>query len=120
MVVMKITDTRLLKEVQKEFRAQFPFLEMLFYKNDLSQPVNLNMEPSLQVGDIRNIGNNGLLILNGNIACAAMEQTMSEIFGLKVKVANRKGVPCGPKSRTKSLGDLNYHAMHLAESVVFV
>ena len=82
--------------------------------------IDLKSVQRLQIGDVRNIGNNGLLLLNGNIACAAMEQTMAEIFGLKVKVANRKGVPCGPKSKTKSLSELNYLAMHLAESVVFV
>ncbi|MBI1226081.1 MAG: hypothetical protein GC192_12670 [Bacteroidetes bacterium] len=117
---MKITDVRLLKEVQKEFRAQFPFLEMLFYKSDNLQPVNSTLASSLQISDLRNNGSNGLLILNGNITCAAMEQTMAEIFGLTVSVANRWNVPCSPRHRGKPLGELNYKAMHMAEDVVFV
>lgn len=117
---MKIADARLLKEVQKEFRAQFPFLEMLFYENENLQPVNSSLGTSLQIGDLRNNGNNGLLILNGNITCAAMEQTMAEIFGLKVGVANRWNVLCSPRFRSKPLAELNYKAMHMAEDVVFV
>lgn len=120
MVVMKIHDTRLLKEVQKEFKAQFPFLEMLFFKKGNSNPINLKMEPDLFIGDIRNNGNSGLLFLNGNIACAALEKTMAEIFGLTVSVANRWNVPCSPRHRAKPMSDLNYKAMHMAEDVVFV
>lgn len=120
MVVMKIADTRLLEEVQKEFSTQFPFLELAFHEKGQIQAINPNLMPGLKIGDIRTNGSNGLLVLYGNITCDAVEQTMADIFGLHVKICNRWNVPCNPSHRAKPLAELNYKAMHMVEDVVFV
>lgn len=117
---MKIADTRLLEEVQKEFSMQFPFLALMFHEKDQLKPINPNLIPGRRIGDIRSNGSNGLLVLYGNITCAAVEQTMADIFGLQIRIGNRWNVPCNPNHRFKPLAELNYKAMHMAEDVVFV
>ncbi len=117
---MRISDKRLLKELQAEFRSEFLFLEMAFFKPGDSRPVNEHLEPGLRVGDIREGGNDGLLVLNGNLPAAAIEQTMADIFGLRVKVGCCKGINGHFMSTGKPMNELNFRAMHMAEEVVII
>ncbi|MCF8245978.1 MAG: hypothetical protein K9J37_14975 [Saprospiraceae bacterium] len=117
---MRISDKRLLKELQAEFRSDFPFLEMEFYKPDDLQAVSLIFEPGLRVSDVRSGGSDGMLVLNGNLRCAAIEQTMADVFGLQMNVSYRKGIYGHFNAKGKTLTELNYHAMHMAEAVTIV
>ncbi len=117
---MKISNKRLLKELQSEFRADFPFLEMEFYKPGESHPVNLVLELGLRVGDIRTEGSDGVLVLNGNLDCAAVSQTMADIFGIQMNVGIRNRIYGHFNATGKSLAWLNYRAMRLAEEVLIV
>ena len=119
-VIMRISDKRLLKELQAEFWADFPFLEMEFYKPEDLQPISLIFEPSLRVCDVRKGGSDGVLALHGNLRCAAIEQTMADVFGLQMNVGYRKGIYGHFNAKGKTLTELNYHAMHMAEAVLIV
>jgi hypothetical protein len=117
---MRISATRFLKELQLEFCSEFPFLEMSFFKPGDRSPVNLRIEPSLLVGDVRVAGNDGMLVLNGNHCPTAVEDVMADIFGLRVKFGYRKGLRGRFDPSAKRLAELNHTAMHMAEEVVII
>lgn len=117
---MRISDKRLLKELQAEFWAEFPFLDMEFYKPYNLEPASLILEPGLRVCDVRLGGSDGVLVLNGNLRCAAIEQTMADVFGLQMHVSYRKGIYGHFNAKGKTLTELNYRAMHMAEEVLIV
>lgn len=113
---MRISDKRLLKELRAEFCTEFPFLGMAFFKDEVPTPVG----SGLRVGDVRSYGSNGLLVLNGELTAAAIEQTMAEIFGLKTKVIYCEKLGRRHLPANRPLHELNHHAMHLTEDVVIV
>lgn len=102
------------------FRTEFPFLEILFFRNGSSMPVSELFEPDLRVCDVREEGSDGLLVLNGRLSAAAMEQTMADIFGLKVKVCYGAGFRQRYLPSSKPLNELNYRSMHMTEDVVII
>lgn len=117
---MRISDKLLLKELQAEFQSEFPFLEMVFFKHGNPMPVNERFEPGLHVGDVREDGNDGLLVLNGILPAVAVVQTMADIFGLRVTVGCRKSTNDHSGAADKTLRAQNYRAMHMAATVVII
>jgi hypothetical protein len=113
---MRISDNLSVAELQAAFRTAFPFLEMVFFKTGESAPVRGNC----RVGELRTKGSSGLLVLDGDLTAVAIEQTMADIFGLKVRVDFHKNSSHYFVPSNKPLNYLNYHAMHLAEDVVII
>ncbi len=120
MVIMKISGKCLLRDLQADFIAEFPFLELTFRMENSPQSVNMRQNPNLRVGDVRRVGNDGVLNLKGNITCTAFEETMKDIFGLNVWVKSRKSAPGCHASKARTLASLNHSAMHMVEDVLIV
>jgi hypothetical protein len=117
---MRIANNRPLKELQAEFHSDFPYLDLYFYKNGASQPINELFEPAVRVGDVRDNGLEGEVVLNGSLSAKAIEQTVSEIFGLNIRVGFSKGFGNRYIQSNKPLAELNYRSMHLTEEVLIV
>ncbi len=117
---MRIANNRPLKELQAEFRSEFPYLNLYFFKKNAVIPVNDIFEPEVRVGDVRDDGVSGEVLLNGSLSAAAVEQTMSDIFGLKMKVSYGQGFRNRYMPSNKPLTELNYASMHLTEDVLIV
>lgn len=120
MVIMKIAGKRLLRDLQADFIAEFPFLDLTFRAESSQELMNPRLSPNLQVEDVRRAGNDGVLNLMGNITCTAFEQTMKDVFGLNVWVKSRKSAPGCHASKARTLASLNHSAMHMVEDVVIV
>ena len=117
---MRIADHRPLKELKAEFRSEFPYLDIYFFKKGATVPVSELFEPEIKVGDLRDNSLTGELRLNGNLSAAAIEQTMSDIFGLSMKINYGKEFRHRYIPSSKPLNDLNYRSMHLTEEVLIV
>ena len=117
---MRIANNRLLKELQMDFRSAFPYLDLYFFKKGAAVPLNELFEPEVKIGDVRDNGLTGEVLLNGNLSAAAVEQTLSDIFGLKLKVGYGKGFRHRYLPSNKPLTELNYRSMHMTEEVVIV
>ncbi len=117
---MRIANHRPLKELKSEFRSEFPYLDLYFFKNGASLPVSELFEPEVKIGDVRGDGLMGELTLNGNLSASAIEQTMSDIFGLNMRIGYGKEFKHRFMPSNRPLNELNYHSMHLAEEVVIV
>jgi hypothetical protein len=117
---MRIANHRPLKELRSEFRSEFPYLDLYFFKKGAAMPVNELFDPEVKVGDVRDTNLNGELSLNGSLSAAALEQTMSDIFGLNMKVNYGKEFRHRFIPNDKTLNELNYRSMHLTEELVIV
>jgi hypothetical protein len=117
---MRIANNRPLKELQAEFHSAFPYLDLYFFKKGAALPINELFEPEVKIGDVRDDGSSGELLLNGSQSAAAVEQTMADIFGLKMKVGYGREFRHRYLPNTKPLAELNYRSMHLTEDVLIV
>ncbi len=117
---MRIANNRPLKELQAEFHSAFPYLDLYFFKKGAALPIDEVFESEVKIGDVRDDGNSGELHLNGSQSAAAVEQTMADIFGLKLKVGYGREFRYRYLPNTKPLTELNYRSMHLTEEVVIV
>jgi hypothetical protein len=117
---MRIANHRPLKELKAEFRSEFPYLDIYFFKKGASLPVSELFEPEVKVGDVRDDGLTGELRLNGNLSATAIEQTMSDIFGLSMRIGYDKEFRHRFIPSNKPLNELYYRSMHLMEEVVIV
>ncbi len=87
---MKISNERKIKDLQKEFSQQFPFLQIRFFKEpiDFGQMLKKNEElnPELSLGKIRMKKNVGIMPMSGDQKVGNFEQQFSKSYGLNVQV----------------------------------
>ncbi len=87
---MKISDDRILRELQDEFHEVFPFLKIEFYKagdsGEGSSFKYLRLDPSLRLESVRKVHSSGFLKLDCHLTVEAFEQTVRKVFGLHVQV----------------------------------
>ncbi len=87
---MEISDKKRLKDLQKEFNKQFPFLQLEFYARPhvegKSSSENDLLKNDLLVGEVRNIHNSGMVEIDGNMKVGAFEQLLRQMYGLNVQV----------------------------------
>ncbi|MBI5913839.1 MAG: hypothetical protein HY842_00550 [Bacteroidetes bacterium] len=121
---MRIADDRPLKALQAEFNAEFPFLEIAFFPpSNLrrnSSSANERFSDDLLVGQVRKVGNAGLLFLDGDLTPGALEKTIEDIFGLRAKIACRKVSTSHHCLPATSLREQNRRGMMMTEEVVIV
>lgn len=121
---MRIADDRPLKALQAEFNAEFPFLEIAFFPPSSlrrsSSSANERFSDDLLVGQVRKVGNAGLLFLDGDLTPGAVEKTIEDIFGLRARIACRKVSPSHHCLPATSLREQNRRGMMMTEEVVIV
>ncbi len=87
---MKINDDKTLKELQTEFRDQYPFLKIEFYKaphkmGEVSIEAN-RLDINKTVGQVRSIHNIGFIQPLETMTVATFEKMMQGVFGLNAQV----------------------------------
>jgi hypothetical protein len=94
-MLLSITPTRMISEVQDEFNAMFPFLKIEFFNNRSNGRSDFSAKKIIPSN--RKIGDIQLAIADGNIdvrpdmKVADLEQQFSDLFGLGVQVFRRSG-----------------------------
>jgi hypothetical protein len=89
-ILVEISDTKKLKDLQKEFNRQFPFLQLEFYakshEDGQRSSEKVLLKNDLLVGAVRAEHNNGQFVIDGNMKVGDFEQRFQELFGLNVQV----------------------------------
>lgn len=90
---MKITDDKMLKEIQDEFHAKFPNLKIEFYSipHGVGEGSTEHRHiPSAQtIGTVRTIHTEGELSINGHLKVSTLEAAFTNKYGLNVQVFRR-------------------------------
>ncbi len=92
---MLINDSKILREVKKEFNQKFPYLKIEFYKgkHEDGQPslAALQIDDNLSIGKVRKVHNEGDLSIDGHLKVSSLENRFWEKYGLNVQVFRRSG-----------------------------
>lgn len=87
---MKITNNKQLADLQKDFKQQFPYLKIQFYKVPYQRGRSCNksflLDPSSTIGSVRTNNNTGFFTLDKKMAVGTFEQLLWDLYGLHVQV----------------------------------
>lgn len=91
---MKIQDNRQLKDLQADFKKEFPYLKIEFFReghrHGMDSNENEKLDVNLRVGDIRTNKTSGEMPLDGNMTTSIFEASFAENFGLNVQVYRKE------------------------------
>lgn len=90
-----INDSRTIKDIQEEFKANFPYLKIEFF----SEPHKIGAPsakksikaPTKTIGECRTVHKKGSLTITPKMTVAELEQNFNKLFGLSVQVFRRSG-----------------------------
>lgn len=93
---LSIEEQRMIKEVQAEFSAAYPFLKLEFYKNgnthEKKNVLQKKVEGNIQLGEIMPFKKSeGHLSIADKMTVADIENAFQEQFGLTVELFRRSG-----------------------------
>ncbi len=92
---MIITDSKTIREVQKEFNKKFPFLMLEFYKEAHTakegSPDSIKWGSEESIGSIRKIHNTGDLSIGDDQKISELESNLLEQYGLSAQVFYKSG-----------------------------
>lgn len=92
---MIITDSKTIKEIQKEFNNKFPFLRIEFYKEAHSakegSPDSMKWDSEKTIEVIRKIHNSGDLSIKDDQKISELEANLLEQYGLNAQVFYKSG-----------------------------
>jgi hypothetical protein len=87
---MRINDLRTINELQKEFRQEFPYLRIEFFKDTRLGGKGTRKMTKLNttevVGNVREVHNRGYIKLDETLTVEGLEHTFLEVFGLHVNI----------------------------------
>ena len=90
---MKISDSKTIKEIQKEFTSLYPGLKLEFYDHGhgayKASPKSELISKEAKVGNIRSVHNEGDIELLPEMSVNLVESQMKKIYGLNVQVFRR-------------------------------
>lgn len=90
-----INDTRTIREVQKDFSKEFPFLKVEFfdapYKEQKALPKSKMFSSDRKIGSIRKSRKEGNLTVNGSETVSDFEKELWNVFGLSAQVFRKSG-----------------------------
>lgn len=91
---MKIQDNRQLKDLQADFKKEFPFLKIEFFREAHKHGIDSNeiekLDVNHRVGDIRTIKTSGEMPLDGTMTTSIFESSVADNFGLNVQVYRKE------------------------------
>ena len=91
---MKIQDNRQLKDLQADFKKEFPYLKIEFFRephqHGIDSDENEKLDVNLRVGDIRSVKTSGEMPLDGNLTTSLFETSIADNFGLNVQVYRKE------------------------------
>jgi hypothetical protein len=123
---MKITDDKSLFELQEEFNAEFPFLQLQFFSHPFSNSKRTDekyrLNPNLMIGQVRQTHNCGYIQLDPGLATHALELTFKNIFGLNVQIFRKSfgnWIPAW-STETWTLKEQNLRSMLTEDKAVIV
>ena len=93
--VLLLSSSRLLGEIQDQFRATYPFLKLEFFayppelENDF--PAQMRLDPTSALVDLGYSGPEQVLELNDRITVAWIEMAFDERFGMCARVYRLEG-----------------------------
>lgn len=92
---MKITDNRMIQDIQAEFQRLFPFLRLEFYEGTYEPgrptPPEKQLDPGKTIGEVRSTHTEGDLELSGGLTVSGLESSFWKKYGLCVQVFRRSG-----------------------------
>ena len=92
---MIITDSKTIKEIQKEFNNKFPFLKIEFYKESHlakeGSPDSMKWDSDETIESIRKIHNSGNLSIKQDQKISTLETNFLEQYGLNAQVFYKSG-----------------------------
>ena len=92
---MIITDSKKLKDIQKEFNDKFSFLKLEFYKHHHEEgeasPNKELLDPEQTIGEVRRTHTEGDLSIDGHNKVSTLENNFYEKYGLNVQVFRKSG-----------------------------
>lgn len=91
---MKIQDNRQLKDLQADFKKEFPYLKIEFFsvahKHGTDTNEKKKLDVNLRVGDIRINKTSGEMLLDSNMTTGVFEGSFTDDFGLNVQVYRKE------------------------------
>ena len=92
---MNITDSKTIKEIQKEFNDKFPYLKIEFYKEAHEEkegsPDAVKWNTDELIGRIRSNHHSGEFSINGHLKVSTLEKELEDKYGLHVQVFYKSG-----------------------------
>ncbi len=92
---MQITDSKKIKDIQKEFNAKFPYLKLEFYKgkheSGAPSPAGKQLAPEKTIGQVRTVHAEGNLSIDSRLKVSTLEDRFWEQYGLNVQVFRLSG-----------------------------
>lgn len=92
---MRISDDKKIRDIQQEFQQLFPYLQIQFYKGKHEEgkpsPAEEQLEHTLSIGEVRNVHDEGELVIKPDMTVADLEDQFWNKYGLNVQVFRRSG-----------------------------
>jgi hypothetical protein len=120
-MMLYITPTRLISEVQSEFNHAFPFLKLEFFQNKFRLQSNIKQEikmsPASRIGDCQSFISEGEIEITKKMKGRELEQKLKDQFGLIAQIFRRSGNLWLQTTMTDSwtLEKQNEHGMELSQ-----
>jgi len=115
-MVLQISQSRTLKEIQDEFNNEYPYLRIEFYRNTEPGFARRHLKNSMPL-TVAGLKQNGELEINDQLKVGQLENAFREKFGLLVQVSRRSGTLWLETTMTDNwtLKQQNDHGRELSE-----
>jgi len=92
-VILQISPSKYVYELQQEFNAVFPHLQLEFYKRPANEAAAAAKQPVAKTALFRELGvkEAGLIEAGDDITVASLEHSLMEKFGLPAQVIRQSG-----------------------------
>ena len=92
---MRISDSKKIYEIQREFNQMFPNLRLEFFSKEHAEhegsPDKAKLDPEMLIGAIRSNEKKGDLKIDPSLSVAELENSFHDVYGLNVQVYRRSG-----------------------------
>lgn len=93
-MTINITPDRIIKEIQKEFNEEFPFLKMEFFQKGIKYKAKKRAESlskELTLGNVKMFHFKEDLKITGSMTVLELEKTFEDLLGLSVLIYRKSG-----------------------------
>ncbi|MBO9657235.1 MAG: hypothetical protein J7527_00255 [Chitinophagaceae bacterium] len=92
-VLLHISPSKYVYELQQEFNTVFPYLQLEFYKRHINEAAAAAKQPVLKTALFRELGvkAGGIIEAGDDVTVAALERSLLEKFGLRAQVIRQSG-----------------------------
>lgn len=106
-MILSITDSKFIIDLQEKFTECFPFLKIEFYTRSCIPPrspvINQLLPCNLRLGDVRKSHEPGLLDIKSYQKTGEVELSFKHLFGLNVQIFRKENEQWVKTTHTKSL-----------------